>query len=315
MLGWNTADAAQAEALLKYVTEGGQLLLGLPHLSVTTRRSEAPKPIDTPDVYRLIGARILGLTESSGMFRYTHEADEALAAKVRGGKLTLGNLEIDGAVPRVVDESGVPLLLEHHLGRGCVRFVNAAEYPAHPSLAPFYEELVRQVGDQTLLMEKDRVLVRGSEDASFAVYDWQQDAGNSPACTIYLLNINWWDEKPRPAEVQLLWKMAQIPLQISHGKLQAITLCDDWGIWTEDFETDVMRIEATHQSAKIAIQGSGNTKLSILYRDSNSLAGQSTLHARARKGELNLIPMPTRGVWQTRVDLNGPDLIEIAIRG
>jgi hypothetical protein len=315
MLGWNTADAAQVEALLKYVTDGGQLLLGLPHLSVGTRRSEAPKLLDTPDVHRLIGAKIIGLTESSGMFRHTHEADEAPAAKVRGGKLTLGKLEIDGAEPRVIDENGVPLLLEHHIGRGCVRFVNASVYPAHPSLAPFYAELVRQVGDQTLLMEKDKVWVRGSEDASFAVYDWQQDAGNSPACTIYLLNINWWDEKPRPAEAQLLWKTAEIPLQISHGKLQAITLCDDWGIRTEDFETDVMRIEAAHQSARITIQGSGNTKLSILHRGSQSMPVQTTLHARSRKGDLNLVPTATRSVWQTQVDLHGPDLIEIDIRG
>ena len=136
----------------------------------------------------------------------------------------------------------------------------------------------------------------------------------NPKVTFLNCLTGWWDEKPLPAEVRLLWKKAELPIQITPGKIHVITLCDNWGIWTEDFETDIMGIEASQQSAKVALQGTGDTKLTILHRNPYSLSAQTKLQARSRKGNLRLVPSTTHGLWQTQVDLEGPDFIEIDVR-
>jgi len=81
-----------------------------------------------------------------------------------------------------------------------------------------------------------------------------------------LLNVNWWSEKPDPAPAQLLWGGAEIPLAISREQIHVVTVSGDWGVWAEDGETDVMRIEPEGKRARIRLQGQGKTSLKILYR-------------------------------------------------
>ena len=74
--------------------------------------------------------------------------------------------------------------------------------------------------------------MEGSEDVSFAVYNWGAKAGESPTYTAYVLNTNWRDEEPKPAEAKLLWKETKVPHQIAPGKLSLIALQRNWEIGT-----------------------------------------------------------------------------------
>jgi len=49
----------------------------------------------------------------------------------------MGRLEIEDAETMVIDDNGVLLLFDHHIGSGRVRFVDAAVYLASPSLQQF----------------------------------------------------------------------------------------------------------------------------------------------------------------------------------
>ena len=152
--------------------------------------------------------------------------------------------------------------------------------------------------------------MEGSEDLSFAIYDWEQTPGESPTCTAYLLNVNWWEEKAGPAEARFLWNDTTIPLQITPGRLAVFTLQGDWGIGIDDVETDTTRLEARQNSVRISLQGSGEVRLTILHKQAE---GEAKLQARSRNGTLELTPTETRGVWHTRIALDGPEIIEVRL--
>jgi hypothetical protein len=313
LLGWNTADAEQLERLVRYVEAGGHLVLALPHLSTETERNRPPVPLAGSLVQKLLGLQVRGQVESSGEFASVQPEEEAWAETVRGRTLRLGEARLVEAEVRVRDGRGTPLLVENRVGRGRVTYVNAAAYPGEESLAPLYQEVLKSIGASTLSEEGQQAWVQGSEDVSFAVYDWEARAGKAQTSTIYLLNVNWWSGTPQRAEARLFWGGAEIPLEITRDRIHMITLSKEWGIWTEDLDTDVMEVQEEAGRAKIRLQGEGETRLTILRRPEPGRSASAKLCARTGRTSLRLERGLAPGVWQTRVTLNGPESLEISL--
>jgi hypothetical protein len=312
-LGWNTADTDQVERLRKYVEAGGHLILALPHLSTETRRKPLPHPLTGPDVQQLLGLEIRGLKASSGNYVARKVADQGLVTALRGFKLQLGDVILQGTVPRVTDEAGTPVLAERKIGEGQVTFVNVAAYPGDAALEGLYQELLRETGQRVLGEERARVWARGSEDSSFAVFDWDRIPGQLATSTVYFLNVNWWGEASQPSEAHLLWEDADVPLAITRGKIHMVTVAGDWGIWTQDIDTDVRGLHPGPRGAEVSLQGQGKTTLRVLYRPAARGRTRLKLTGRSSQGPLVLEALRVPGLWQTELALQGLEQLQFMI--
>jgi hypothetical protein len=312
-LGWNTADTDQVGRLLAHVEAGGHLILALPHLSMERRRKQSPFPLSGPQVQRLLGLEIRGLKTSSGNYIARQVADQGLVTALRGRKLQLADVVLAGAVPRVVDEVGAPLLVERKLGKGQVTFVNVAAYPGDAALEGVYKELLSESGRRVLAEESASVWARGSEDTSFAVYDWKGISAKPPISTVYLLNVNWWSDPPQNSQAHLLWRGAEVPLEISGGKIHMVTVAGDWGIWTQDIDTDVIDLQPEPHGVLISLQGQGSTQFRVLYRPGAQSGAHFTLTGKSNQGPLRLEPLPVAGLWRAELPMAGPEQLKITV--
>ena len=308
-LGWNTADEEQVERLRSYVEGGGRLVLALPHLSAETRRRQLPQPLTGPGVQQLLGAEIRGLKQSSGNYRAHDTRDQNLLAALAGTGLKLGDANLLSAIPRLTDEAGTPVVAERKLGAGQVTLVNAAAYPGDSALQGLYRELLRETGERVLSEERARVWVRGSEDTSFAVYD-SPETGQPAVSTVYLLNVDWWSDPPRLSQARLLWQDAEVPLSLARGIIHVVTVAGDWGIWTQDLDTDVTRLEPGPRGVKVSLQGQGKTTLRVLYRRAARDGARPRLTGLSRRGPLVLEAEPVPGLWKTQLTMHGPERLE-----
>ena len=127
--------------------------------------------------------------------------------------------------------------------------------------------------------------------------------------------MNWWSENPEAGQAQLLWREAEIPLAISRDKIHIVTVSGDWGIWVDDGETDIMRIEAEGKRARVRLQGQGKSPLQVLYRPQGMAAKRPKLSGRVGKVPLRLEALPTPGLWRTELLLEGPAEVELEARG
>ncbi len=312
-LGWNTADADQADRLQKYVEAGGHLVLALPHISTEVRRNQLPQPLAGTQIRQLLGLEIRGLKPSSGIWVAQNAVEGNLAPDVRDRKVQLGDVVLGSAAPRIVDAAGTPVMVENSIGKGKVTFVNVAAYPGDAALEDLYQGLLREAGERSVAEETPRVWARGSDDTSFAVYDWDQAPGQPATSTIYFLNINWWSDPPQPSRAHLLWGNADLPLSLTRGAIHVVTVAGDWGIWTNDNDTDVAGLQPDAHGVKVDLQGQGKTKLKILYRPAARGGEHVTLQGRSAQGPLALEPLDAPGLWQTEVTLHGPQQIWLTV--
>ena len=121
---------------------GGQLVLGLLHLSTEARRDRAPAPLAAEQIRKCWGWKSTGWGEFGGV----QGRDEACAEAVRGHTLRLGKVRLGEAEVRVSDATGQPLVTERRWGRGGITYVNAAGYPGAELLTLLYTRLLGQIG-------------------------------------------------------------------------------------------------------------------------------------------------------------------------
>jgi hypothetical protein len=112
----------------------------------------------------------------------------------------------------------------------------------------------------------------------------------------------------------LLWKDADVPLALARGKIHVVTLAGDWGIWTQDNDTDVTGLRPESRGVEVSLQGQGKTKLHVLYRPAARGGVRVKLRGRSSQGPLEFYQaVDAPGLWQTEITLKGPEQIRLSV--
>jgi hypothetical protein len=299
-LGWNTAEPKQTVKLAGFVKNGAALLLGLPHLFTSVKRSEAmgtnPCVLGNENIRELIGAELCGFVETVNL---DHDG------------ITAGKILLESAVPIMENTEGIPLVIENKLGKGRVIFVNAKAYPAEKSVINLYENLLKQLGEEMLILEKDKGWLKCSNEVEFTAFD-HNTAENLR--TIYFMNVNWWTDESVSSEARLLWGERDIRLDVYRENINILNISDNWAIWTFDNETDVMDMQESGNELSIKLQGMGSTDVVIFNRELDN--EKYDLTVKCREGYADLVPLRNdKSGWRVNMRLNGPLAMEISLEG
>lgn len=248
-LGWNSADEGQMKKLIQYVRQGGTLLLAWPHLFMDTDRASAlqgtPSVINDEILEELLGVRFHGFTK-------LEKNEDTLV-----GEVTV--LEHTNVLK---ERNGYPIVLEHFLGKGKTLFVNLKGYPVEESVKSIYESLLHRIGKQGVEREKRRGFMTTSDTIEAGVYDRDDSLRD-----IYAVNINWWEEENQLAHAILHFNGKEYGMNLDRGVIHIVTLASSIGIWTSDFDTDVISIREEKEEARITLQGYGETKIRFILGD------------------------------------------------
>lgn len=237
-LGYHAAEDGDLERLIRFVRQGGTLLLAWPHLFTQTNRekilrgeSELPEGQE-----KLTGVRLDGFVETGCGYA--------------AGKICLG-----AAAEVLQEKNGFPLVIRHSLGKGSVILVNVREYPAAEAVRPVYEDLLKQLGDSASEAQREKGWMRTQDTVEFSAYD-----DSCGARRIYAINTNWWQETDETAAAELLLGSKNYPLQLERGVIHTFTVCENFAVWTSDFETEVISCEGDCLQA----QGAGPAAIRIV---------------------------------------------------
>ncbi|NJP39887.1 hypothetical protein HCH52_02305 [Oscillospiraceae bacterium HV4-5-C5C] len=232
--GYNRAQKEDFDRLLAYVEAGGCLLLGWPHLTVTTDR-------EALTAYRLdyLDHPLLQRIAAEPVFQQD---------RLDGKRLQVGRLGPDSQVQIMsYTDQGAPLLIKRPIGAGTLWFVNAQEYPGNPALMPVYTAVLQQ--QLQLLQQAEPVAVQTEANALHAIYV-REDGSRD----VYLTAIDWYHapDKPRQAWLRLLEHT--YPVSFPFGVLLKIVCWDRLAAWCDSEDAEVLAVSARGFTA----QGSGS---------------------------------------------------------
>lgn len=240
-LGFHAALAEDISKLCAFVREGGRLLLGGCHLFTGTRRQAVLSgESNMLDATALTGVRLGGFAR-------------------RDGGPALFDIEMIGNHVEVLKEwEGKPLLLKHRMGKGCVYFVSAGDYPASAAVRNVYESVLHQFGRDAAAEQAGRGWMTAADTVETAVYDRE----DGHRC-IYAINTNWWDEEMDAAYARLHLSDRTYSLPISRGVIHIVTIHGDIAVEAADMETEVIEIRPHEEGFALFVQGNGSAKLRI----------------------------------------------------
>lgn len=284
-LGWNSALNSDIDKLYEYVRNGGRLLLGWPHLYATTKRGDTLKKdtvlVDKELIENLLGVQFNGFTD----------------VKVDNYNLTFGKVELISATALKDGIDGIPSVIENKIGKGSVTFVNIKAYPSEEYANKLYEEVIRSFGEYSVMKEQNKGWMKCPEEVGFTVFDREH------LRIIYILNINWWDEENTDREATLLWGNGQRQLNIGRDELNIVTLSENWAVWTNDNETDVMDIMEDEEDVNIGLQGIGEITITLLSKNS-----PNNINVKG----VDIINKVENGMWKIKLSLEGKCELEIS---
>ena len=176
-----------------------------------------------------------------------------------GETISLGDITVseDAIVRRELQ--GHPLVVEHTLGKGTVVFVNAKGYPADPNVRAVYEPLLHHLGRLSVENQNLRGFMTTSDTVEMGVYDRDDSLRD-----IYAVNINWWAKENQPALAVLHFAGEEYSVMLDRDVMHIFTLAQTLGIWTSDFDTDVISIQEETEGALVTLQGYGKTKIRLI---------------------------------------------------
>lgn len=196
LLGRNVMDDALYGRLVRYVAQGGKLLLAACHLDSADRPQQAFKPYKNGDWHELVGLKALpNKTEKMGFgLKFMREPRCGWQFHMYGtgcdpwftdGGFAMPVFERDGATPLAVESDRFSdktleddrriLLYENRIGKGTVVFVPSLDSPGARTLKSLYTYLCNSALDAVVAWPK----VECSDRVRWSVYE---DG------TIYLLN-------------------------------------------------------------------------------------------------------------------------------
>lgn len=239
--GYNKLLEEDAVKLLCYVRQGGTLILGWPHLTVTTNRSDI----------------------ISGNLQFTHNAlTDAVCSDpadfcdvtIRGRKGRACK-SVMAAEDEIIERSsqGIPLVLKKRIGNGTLFFVNLTEYPAELSVRPVYERLILECVDRSNQAEKS--FISCDNDVQFTIYDQPDGSRN-----IYVMAVDWYNPSTAYRKAVLRLMNTSTELNIPPGVLLKIAVNGSIAVWSEDESVEILSCS----TEDICVEGYGRQILHIV---------------------------------------------------
>lgn len=185
-LGYNLMDETLYNKLVKYVRNGGKLLMWLPHCNCDPKRGAKVKLFNGGDLSELFGVKVTGSKPSSvvGVKTIGTGTLPLPCRGIRRDPVMMG--DIAGATVEIVSKDAVvcagftgthdvtmealeesPALIEHSLGKGKARLVPSFDYPAAPGMRPWADHLLRAIS----LDAQENLRLICADSVRYAVYD------------------------------------------------------------------------------------------------------------------------------------------------
>ncbi len=240
--GYNKAEKAENDRILRRVREGATLLLTLGHLSISTDRAELESY-----GHRFEDHPIFTEMGFSGVPEMTESVINGFSARV-GVNLTAGESEI---LARTDD--GRPLIVEKAVGNGKIIFFNTVLYPAHPGVKDAYTDKFVEQCD--VVNEKERVFPITGDNVQAVVYDLPDGSQ-----AVYMIAVDWWNDPETERELSLRIDGKVYPLFLPFGVMKKALVKDGVAVVCESESADVLSLS----DSSFVAQGVGNERFLVL---------------------------------------------------
>ncbi|MBQ7799755.1 MAG: hypothetical protein IJ370_04620 [Oscillospiraceae bacterium] len=237
---YNKADAHDFDNLVSYVENGGTLIMGWPHLSVTTDRASIENGKLTYINHKLVDI----VAGSHAVFARDFFNGEAIDV--------CRNVKYDDVI--ATTDSGIPLAFIKTYGKGKIYFVNAEQYPSHEGVKPIYDVIIAEVSDSINASEKS--IITCGNDVGYTVYE-QADGSRH----FYVLAVDWYKDPEVMRQAKLRVERNKYDIDVPFGSMLKIVVKDDVAAWSEDESVEILLITENI----ITLQGYGKTKIKIAH--------------------------------------------------
>lgn len=229
-MGGNTCNETLVSKWLKYVENGGTLLIALPHLYTTDNRTQAIEHkshiLLNDDVRKLIG--IDEIRRDGGVSINT--------AQAVGARFGRGNERV----------------FLNKVGKGRVYFVNEYAYPY--AMKRLYGRLITKLAREYSQLESERGFVRVARNVSTSIYDAEDRR------IIYMLDVRCRSKLKTHQRVKVSFAGKNYYVKVCKDVLNILTIFDDIAVLSADNTTDII----SFKDGKLTLQGEGNVTLVIL---------------------------------------------------
>ena len=222
--GYNKAEAADLNRLLKKVNAGATVLLTLGHLTCTTDRADL-------EHYRLTFPEH-PIWEAMG-FDGTPKWE---TGTYNGADLPLGkNLTATEGEILVYAEDGTPLVVEKKVGSGSILFFNTIYFPANDAIKALYIRYFEERCDAVCAEERVFPVVDG--DVQAVVYDLPDGSQ-----AVYFIAVDWWNDPNKIRKAQLRIQGNLYPVELPFGVMKKALVKDGAAILCQSESADVLEL-------------------------------------------------------------------------
>lgn len=249
LLGYNSFDEILTRKLYDYVLNGGELLLGLSHLYKSYDRVQLLN--NTSEIYFDENLKQLLGIDSILSIKKSMIGDQMIET---GECIVTTALELE-------NQNGIPTVLQNSVGKGHITFINIAGFPSSKNTKEQYEKYLYKIAERIKISEYETGWIHPQGYVNFTTYK------NTNSKIFYLLNINWWATENVTESAEFFWGTSNHLLQVHHNHLGILTVGKNLAIYTNDKETDVIKINEYMEYSEILIQGQELTYVTIFLKN------------------------------------------------
>lgn len=243
-LGYNSMQPEDCGELYDYINGGRTLILGWPHLAVTTDREDVIALRHEYIEHELV-KRITGLSCRPQFITDTLDGQSIETAE---------GINLFGCEPAAQTDSGRVLAFSKNIGKGKVYFINAKGYPAEPALRPVYERVIKAVSSELIKAEEEKGIVYCGNDVQYAVYT-QSDGSRH----IYLLAVDWYAKSTALRSAQLRIGVHSYNIAVPADRLLRLTVKDGYALWADNDSVEILSLQTEGRAVTAQVQGYGES--------------------------------------------------------
>lgn len=235
---YNKAESEDFDRILNYVKEGGTIILGWPHLSVTTDRESIER-----GKLSYINHEIVDIVSGAHAV-FARDFYNGVAIDV------CRKVKADEII--ATTDSGLPLAFVNRVGKGKIYFINASQYPSHDGVKNIYEQIVAQISDE--INARENSFVSCGDDVGFTIYD-QNDGSRH----IYIIAVDWYRDPDTMRHATLKVGKDKYDLSIPFGLPIRVTVKNNIAAWSENTSMEILHINENI----ITVQGYGKCVIKV----------------------------------------------------